>query len=262
VSDHPFRCFVWAFRDGDRVIAKRDFQTEAGARAYAHRESKQPGQRVTILPIDADNNLGKQIANYTEGIDALHPSITHDTNEETNDMGKPVEKQTTKKTTEPRVVKRAKDALSVEEILGMSDRQIRMLAPERRCDLQENWEGRKDHTTGFGRDYGRFLSGQIKWPPFAWDFEMSPEDAKALRKSIRSWIGKAAGVKVANPDGGRTPAQKKPADKPAETPAQKPVEKPAAKAKPATPKKAATKKPAQKKPAAKKPAQKKGEAAA
>lgn len=203
-----YRCFLWAFQDGDRVIQRRDFQTERGARSWAHtitQSSKHQKARVTIRPIRHDGEPDDHvIAHYIQGIDTHNPTITHTQTEET-DMGKPVitKTQTTPKTKTDPIIKRSKEAHTLETILAMNDNQIRNLPSEHRADIPNNWQTTEADNTKYGIHYARFLAGILKWAPVPKSHKLTADEARAIRQSVRASIGKTANIPVGNPNGNR-----------------------------------------------------------
>jgi hypothetical protein len=234
-----FRVHVWGFRDGLRIVERRDFITEKGARRFAAITRPPPGY-ATITTIDDDGGIGSTFAEYRNGIDTRNPSIQHDEEHDdmtakqdtgTNPDAKP-KKSTGKQSTEARAaaMKRSKKAIDVRTALAMPDADLRLVPVDERPALPDGIKMPKD-PSGYADAYLRFITGLLKWEPLAWDHGKLPRDeAKALRVKVRAAIGKAAGVKPENVDGYKVRVHAEPGSK--EKPAAKPRAKRAATSKP------------------------------
>lgn len=202
MSEHTFRVYVWglAMKGGNRVIERRRFKTEGGARRFAERRSRDTG-KATITTPSIDDPIGRPFAYYRDGAEIDTPTTTTTTTEDTT-MSKPADKKPAAKKQQAAKPAAKKAAAPVkirtlDDVLAASDGQIAKAFADRRAkplkvDHDAILKAAKStaKTARYDAAYLRFLvgmTGSVPSNPTSTGIPSSDDRAKrraAIRKAL------------------------------------------------------------------------------
>lgn len=192
-----YRVYVWgmAMKGGNRVIERRNFKTEGGARRFAERRSTETG-KATITTPGPDDPIGHPLAYYREGRsfdpDQTTTTITtEDTTMSKDTAKKPAaKKQTAEK---PAAKPKAKPApiKTWDDVLAASDGQVAKAFADRRnkplvVDMDAVLKAAKGTkgTARYDAAYVRFLAGHTgSVPSNPQSTGIESTDARAKRRA-------------------------------------------------------------------------------
>lgn len=204
MTDATYRVYVWgmAMKGGNRVIERRRFKTEGGARRFAERRSTDTG-KATITTPSIDDPIGHPIAYYRDGHEvATDTTPTTKTTEDTT-MSKTTDKKPTATPAATPTKPKAKAAAikTWADVLEASDGAIAKAYADRKAkplkvdiDAILKDARSKSETARYDTAYLRFLAGMTGSVPSNPTSSgiASSDDRSKRRAAIRKTVAKAA----------------------------------------------------------------------